>query len=168
MQVIKEVWDQSELVNTELTQFDQSTHISTAFAEEHEAHCWRMGSDADPAQWLTTVVAPPSEAIATEFGYGPETVSSLNYPNWFDQEAYEAALAAQATDDFDTRYGLYESIFLKMAEDVPFWYSGHTAYLAATADNVFGVNGWTTPDGVLGSGISPEVEVRWHEVFIES
>jgi ABC-type transport system substrate-binding protein len=168
MQVVEQVWTSSELVNVTLTQFDQATHISTAQQSQHQAHCWRMGSDADPGLWVTTTIGPPTEEIAAEFGYGPERVATGNFSDWFDQDTYEASLAASQTADFDERYALYEQVWTTMAEQAVFWYSGHTPFMVATDSNIYGLNGWTLPDGQLGSGILPETNMRFAEAFIVS
>ena len=55
---------------------------------------------------------------------------------------------------------------LRFAEDVPLWYSGHTATMIATEDNVVGLNSWELPDGSLGVG-HPAAEGRWNQVFID-
>lgn len=166
MQVIEQVWSQSELVNVNLTQYDQSTHIANAFASEHQAHCWRQGSDADPALWIPGWVGPPTEEIAVESGYGPEEVATLNFHNWFEAATYEAAIAASQTSDFDERFALYEQVSTRLNEEAVFWFSGHTALMVASADNVFGLSGWTLPDGQLGIGILPDANIRVTEAFI--
>ena len=55
---------------------------------------------------------------------------------------------------------------VRIAEDIPLWYSGHTATLIATEDNVVGLNSWILPDGTLGAG-HPAAEGRWHQVWID-
>lgn len=170
MQVIEQAWTGSELVNVNLTNYDQQTHIGYAlgappdFQGEHGAHCWRFSSDSDPSVDINPALAPPTPAIAEAAGI-PGVVSPLNFANWFNGEAFGAAAGALATDDFDERYALYESIMLKIAEDVPVWYSGHTATMIATAGDVNGFNGWLLPDGTVGIGF-PAGEGRFHEVWI--
>ena len=56
---------------------------------------------------------------------------------------------------------------LKIAEDVPLWYSGHTATMIATESNIVGLNSWNLPDGTLGIGF-PNAEGRWHQVSISN
>jgi ABC-type transport system substrate-binding protein len=94
-------------------------------------------------------------------------VSPLNFPNYWNPEAFTAAREAIATDDFDTRYALYEQINMDIARDVPIWFSGHTATMIATSDEVSGLNGWHLPNGDLGIGF-PAAEGRWVEVFVTS
>ena len=171
MQVIEEVWTGSELVNVSLTNFDQQTHINNAlgappdFIGTHQAHCFRWSSDDDPSLGLNPFLAPPTPEIAEAAGI-PDVVSPLNFPNWFNPEAFGAAVAATQTDNFDERYALYESIMLAIAEEVPIWYSGHTATAFGIDPSVTGLNGWHLPSGGLGAGI-PAVEGRYHEVSIE-
>lgn len=170
MQVIEQAWTASELVEVNLTNFDQQTHIGNAlgappdFVGVHGAHCWRFSSEQDPSFDINNAVAPPSPAVAEAAGI-PGVVSPLNFSNYFDGEVFGAAVAAVQTDDFDERYALYESIMIKFAEDAPGWYSGHTATMIATADNVNGFNGWLLPSGDIGIGF-PAAEGRYHEVWI--
>ena len=171
MQVIEEVWTGSELVNVSLTNFDQQTHINNAlgappdFIGTHGAHCWRWSSDNDPSLGLNPFLAPPDPATAAAAGI-PDVVSPLNFPNWFNGDAFTAAVGATLTDDFDERYALYEGIMLAIAEEVPIWYSGHTATAFGIDPSVTGLNGWHLPSGELGAGI-PATEGRYHEVSVE-
>ena len=72
---------------------------------------------------------------------------------------------ASATTDFDERYALYEKVNLRIARDVPIWYSGATATAIATDTNIHGVDAWFTPDGSLGIGL-PSAEGRWHQTYV--
>ncbi len=170
MQVIEQTWTASGLVNVELTNYDQQTHINYAlgaengFLGEHGAHCWRWSSEDDPAVGLNQHLAPPTAEVAEAAGL-PGVVSPFNFPNWFDQVAFEAAVASTQTDDFDERYALFETIMLRFAEEVPIWYSGHTATAFVTAPDVQGLIGWHLPSGTVGIGI-PAVEGRWAEVWL--
>ena len=170
MQVIEQTWTASGLVNVELTNFDQQTHINYAlgaengFVGEHGAHCWRWSSDDDPSLGLNPALAPPTADIAAEAGI-PEVVSPFNFANYWNPDAFGAAAAAIQTDDFDERYALYESIMLTFAEEVPLWYSGHTATAFVLDPSIQGLIGWHLPSGELGVGI-PAVEGRWAEVWL--
>ena len=170
MQVLEQTWTASELVNVELTNYDQQTHINYAlgaengFLGEHGAHCWRFSSDSDPSVDINPGFAPPTAEIAEAAGI-PGVVSPLNFANYFDGDVFGAAVGALQTDNFEERYALYESIMLKIAEDVPIWYSGHTATAFGTDPSVQGLNGWHLPSGDVGIGF-PAVEGRYHEVWI--
>ncbi|MDH3301697.1 MAG: ABC transporter substrate-binding protein [Acidimicrobiia bacterium] len=169
MAVSEQLWTSSELVNVTLTNFDQQTHINTAlgtppdFVGEHGIHCWRWSSEDDPSLTIGPAVAPPNPAIAEAAGV-PGVVSPLNFSNWFDGDVFAASIAAVRTDVFEERKALYEQIMLKAAEDVPMYYSGHTATMIATVPEVQGLNGWHSPDGTVGIGF-PNAEGRWHEVW---
>ena len=155
-----------ELVNVELTQFDQQTHINRAITDEHNAHCWRFSDDNDPATY-TSAFAPPTAEIAAENGLDG-IVSPVNFPNYFSAANFGAAAGAVATDDFDERFAAYESIMLDFAENVPLWYSGHTATMIAADPKLDGIVGWHLPQGGdLGIG-QQAAEGRWLEVFITS
>ena len=153
MQVVEQVWTGSELVNVTLTQFDQATHINNAVSDVHHAHCWRWGTENDPSVAVNPFVAPKADSIG-------------NFTNFDDAEMQAWAAEASATDDFETRKALYGKIMTKINNEGLTWYSGGTAVMIAKAPEVKGVNSWTLPDGQLGSGIAPEAQVRWFQVFI--
>ncbi len=172
MQVLEQTWSASGLVNIELTNYDQQSHIDYAlgadngFVGQHTTHCWRVSADQDPSTYLNAALAPPTAEIATELGLDPaSTVSPLNWSNYFDAELFGNLTAATQTDDFQTRYDLYEQVMLKLTEDVPIWFSGHTATAFITGSDVRGLNSWTLPSGTLGIGL-PNVEGRWHSAWI--
>ena len=170
MQVLQTVWESTGLVTTELTSFDQPTHINNAlgspdngFVGTHQAHCWRWSSDEDPSLSLNSAFGAPTAEIAGEFGV---PFSATNFPNFFDADMYANLVAAIQTDDFQTRYDLYEQVNITINEQNPIWYSGHTATAIATAEGITGFNGWTTPDGVLGAGF-PAAEGRYTFIRFE-
>ncbi len=152
MQVIEQVWSGSELVNVTLTQFDQATHINIAISDEHKAHCWRWGSEADPSAPINPFLTDPAESIS-------------NFPNWYDPEAFGWAMEAIQTDDFETRKDLYSKIMVRINEQAPVWYAGGTATLIATDENIRGVNNWTLPSGDLGNG-TPGALTFFTEMFV--
>ena len=152
MQVLEQVWSGSGLVNVNLTQFDQATHINNAIADEHRAHCWRWGTDADPSAAITPFLADPAESVG-------------NFPNWFDPEAYDWALQAIQTDDFEERKALYSQIMVRINEQATVWYSGGTATLIATDENIRGVDDWTLPSGNLGDG-TPGAGTYFTEIYV--
>lgn len=164
MQVLDQVWTSSELINVSLTSFDQQTHINNALSDTHAAHCWRFSDDNDPSTTVSSATAPPTEEIAAANGLDG-IVSPVNFPNYFKLEDFQAAQAAVATDDFDERFALYESIMLDWAENAVMWYSGHTATMIASDASVEGVAGWHLPSGELGIGMQG-AEARWVEVFV--
>ena len=153
MQVLEQVWTGSEQVNVTLTQFDQATHINNAVSDVHKAHCWRWGTENDPSVAVNPFVAPKAESIG-------------NFTNFDDPEMQQWAAEASATDDFETRKELYSQIMTKINNEGLTWYSGGTAVMIAKDPDVKGFNSWTFPDGTLGSGIAPEAQARWFQVFI--
>ena len=153
MQVAEQVWTGSELVNVTLTQFDQATHINNAISDTHAAHCWRWGTENDPSVAVNPFVAPKADSIG-------------NFTNFDDAEMQAWAAEASATDDFETRKELYGKIMTKINNEGLTWYSGGTAVMIAKDPAVKGFNSWTFPDGTLGSGIAPEAQARWFQVFI--
>ncbi|MCP3910605.1 MAG: ABC transporter substrate-binding protein [Actinomycetia bacterium] len=170
MQVLEQTWGGSGLVNVELTNYDQQTHINYALGAEngfvgsHTTHCWRVSADDDPSLFLNSALAPPTAEIAAAAGLDG-IVSPLNWSNYFDGEVFTNLVAATRTDNFDERYALYEAVMLKLAEDVPIWFSGHTATALITESSIMGLNSWELPSGTLGAG-HPNAEGRWHSAWI--
>ena len=166
MQVLEQVWTQSGLVNVTLTNFDQQTHINNALGSDngfvgiHRPTAGAGATDEDPSTFLNAALAPPTAEVAEAAGLPAALVSPLNFSNYFDPEAFANLVAAVQTDDFDERYALYETVMMKLAEDVPIWYSGHTATALVTDANLMGLNAWDLPDGTLGTG-HPNAEGRW-------
>lgn len=152
VQVIEQVWTGSELVNVNLTSFDQATHINMALNDEHDAHCWRMSGEGDPGPLLSPAVADPA-------------VSPLNFSNYFDPEMVAWATEAGQTDDSGIRKELFGKINQRWNEQGVFWYAGQTATAVVTADNVKGLSSWTLPSGNLGLG-TPDAVGRWGQAFI--
>jgi peptide/nickel transport system substrate-binding protein len=154
MQVIEQVWSGTGLINVKLTQYDQATHINNGISDQTAAHCWRWGTENDPASAIDPFVAD-------------STVSVANFPNYDDPEMVQWATEADATDDFETRKALYSKIMTKINETAILWYSGGTAQMIATAPNVKNVLGWTLPGGDLGVGIQG-AQMRPAEVFVSN
>jgi len=50
------------------------------------------------------------------------------------------------------------------ANEVPMWYSGHTATLLAVTEGITGLRQWVLPDGQLGIG-HPAAVGRWGQVW---
>ncbi len=78
---------------------------------------------------------------------------------------FQNLVAATQTSDFDERYALYESVMQKLTDDVPIWFSGHTATALIADANLMGLNNWTLPDGQLGSG-HINAEGRWRSAWL--
>lgn len=171
MQVLEQTWTASGLVDVELTNYDQQTHIGYAlggdngFVGSHTTHCWRVANDEDPSTWLTPALSAPTAEIAEAAGLpGP---SPLNWSNYWNEEVFANLIAATKTGDFDERYVLYEKVMLQLAEDVPIWFSGHTATALIVADELTGLASWELPDGTLGNG-HPNAEGRWGQAWLDN
>ena len=171
MQVLEQPWTASGLVDVNLTNYDQQTHIDYAlgadngFIGSHTTHCWRVATDEDPSTFLNAALAPPTAEIAEANGLDPATVSPLNWSNYFDAEVFGNLIAATQTGDFDERYALYEAVMVKLAEDLPIWFSGHTATALIVDDDIQGLNSWVLPNGSLGTG-HPNAEGRWAQAYL--
>ena len=156
MEVTQQFWNETGLVNTELTAFDQATHINMAlgmaneFRGEHEVHCWRWGSEADPG--------------GDNSGSAPWETSPFNFSNWHDPDHYALLEEARTTDDVAVRQALYEQANLMVNEQVPIYFSGGTATAIATEAGLGGLDSWVLSDGELGIG-HPAAEGRWGQAY---
>jgi peptide/nickel transport system substrate-binding protein len=172
MQVIEQVWTASGLVNVNMTNYDQQTHINYAlglengFVGSHGAHCWRWSDDDDPSTNLDAEFAPPTEGVAEAAGI-PGVVSPINFSNFFSGTIFQNLVAATQTDVFEERYALYEAVMLELAEQVPVWYSGHTATALIVDPSVQGLASWVLPDGALGDGL-PGAVGNWAQAWLAS
>ncbi len=164
IQVIQQVWEGTGQMNITLTQFDQATHINNGINDLTAVHCWRWSGEGDPSAYIVPFVSPPTQELADQYGTGAPSVS--NFPNWFDPEVFEWAVAANQTDDFETRKDLYSKIMVRINEQNPIYYSGGTAVAIGAEPSVKGFTNWTLPDGELGNGI-PGAIARWGQVYIE-
>ncbi|MEM9467003.1 MAG: ABC transporter substrate-binding protein [Actinomycetota bacterium] len=169
-QVLEQTWSASGLINVELTNYDQQTHIDYAlgadngFVGNHTTHCWRFGTDEDPSTFLNGAFAPPTAEIAEAAGL-EGVVSPINWSNYFDGEMFGDLVAAIRTTDFDERHALYEAVMTKLNEDAVFWYAGHTATALIVDSSIKGLNSWSLPSGTLGVG-HPNAEGRWAQAWI--
>ena len=156
MEVSQQFFEATGLVNVELTAFDQATHINMAlgmaneFRGEHEIHCWRWGSEADPG--------------GDNSGSAPWETSPFNFSNWHDPDHYALLEEARTTDDVAVRQALYEQANLMVNEQVPIYFSGGTATAIATAAGLGGLDSWILSDGELGIG-HPAAEGRWGQAY---
>ena len=83
--------------------------------------------------------------------YGLDGIfTPTNFFNYFDIEVFGALVQATQTDVFEERYALYEMVMMKFTQDIPVYYSGHTATMLAVTSGVEGINGWVLPDGTFG------------------
>lgn len=163
LQVMEQLYTATGLVEVNLQNFDQQTHIGIAFNDEHGIHCWRFRDDNDPATYVTAQVTPPTEAIADAAGV--PGWSPINWANYWNPDVFEAALAATHTDDFATRKSLYDKVMTELNEDAVYFFSGHTATLIAVNPSIKGLDAWHLPSGNVGIG-HPNAEGHWSEVWI--
>ena len=155
IQVVEQLWSASGMVDVNLTNYDQQTHIGYAlgappdFQGSHGVHCWRWSSQNDPSTELNRQLAPHTLGVAAAYGLDG-IFTPTNFPNYFDIEIFGWLIAAIGTDVFEERYALYEMVMMRLARDVPIYFSGHTATLLALDTNISGINGWVLPDGTFG------------------
>jgi len=157
MSVLEQLWTATGLVNVNLSNFDQQTHINMALGMEngfegtHGVHCWRFSSEDDPASILAQ-------------DFNTWQANPFNWSNWNNDEVMAMVAESLTTDDFDTRYALFEKIGLLINENVPIYWSGHTATVIATAAGLGGFDAWKLPDGSMGAG-HPNAEGRWGQAY---
>ena len=155
-EVTQQFWNETGLINTELTHFDQATHINMAlgmaneYRGEHEAHCWRWGSEDDPG--------------GDNSGSSPWETSPFNFPNWYDPDHYALLEEARTMEDIPTRAALYEQAGLIQNAAAPIWFSGGTATAIVTAAGLGGFDSWVLVDGEVGIG-HPSAVGNWGQAY---
>lgn len=155
MQVVSEGWKATKLVDVELTQFDQATHINNGIQDNTDAHCWRWGGEGDPQAGIAGFLADPATAVG-------------NFTNWEGESAAVAIAAkeeAGKTIDPAIRKAAYETIMIEMNKNALTWYSGHTATAFITQPSIKGLTSWALPSGVRGVGF-PAGEGRIWGVWV--
>lgn len=152
MQVVSEGWKATGLVDVELTQFDQATHINKGISDDTAAHCWRWGGEGDPQAGIAAFLADPATAVG-------------NFTNWEGESAAVAIAAkneAGQTIDPAVRKAAYETVMTEINNNAVTWYSGHTATAFIVQPSIKGLLSWTLPSGTKGTGM-PGGEGRiWH------
>jgi len=151
MQVVSEGWKATGLVDVELTQFDQATHIQNALGDKHEAHCWRWGGEGDPQASLTTMFAEPAV-----------TQNLSNFVSDIQQEVKAALEESGATLDIAVRKAAFEKANIVMNEQALTWYSGHTANAFISQPTIKGIASWTVPSGTKGVGLAGGEGRMWN------
>ncbi len=131
----------------------------------HGAHCWRWSDQDDPSNSINPFLAPYSAGDRRGGRLARRRVAAQ-----LPELLGPGVVRRRPGGDHDRRLrrpgiALYEQINLAIAENVPIWFSGHTATMIGTESNVSGLNGWHLPSGDLGVGF-PAAEGRWLEVFL--
>ncbi|HSL58941.1 MAG TPA: ABC transporter substrate-binding protein [Acidimicrobiales bacterium] len=147
-QAYQAYWGQAG-VDVTLNQVEQAAHIANAigspdtdppFAGSYMVNCWRNGSQADPYTVLSQA-------------YGPVATAPGNVTNYTSERLDANLVTLRESADFDTRYAANEDIMLELAEQVPVLWTGGTATAVFAVPEVRGLTTWSTPDGVLGTGV---------------
>ena len=92
-------------------------------------------------------------------------MSPINFSNFFSGTIFQNLVAATQTNVFEERYALYEAVMLELADQVPIWYSGHTATALIVDPSVKGLASWVLPDGTLGDGL-PGAVGNWAQAWL--
>jgi ABC-type transport system substrate-binding protein len=71
----------------------------------------------------------------------------LNFARYRSPEVDAALQAQRDTNDFETRKAEFGEIWSKFAEDVPYAFLVHNRTAWATKGNIYGLEGFTTPEG---------------------
>jgi peptide/nickel transport system substrate-binding protein len=144
---------------------EQSVLIQQALTGDYQAMNFRAGGEQDP---LTTL----------EAAFGDPEVFITNFTNYNTEEVEEVLDTLRTTDDLEVRKAAVEELGLKLAEDVPVYWTGSDLAFIAYNDRVKGVASWVLPSlpqtddempaptGTLGDGAVPAVTF-WSQVWVE-
>jgi len=144
---------------------EQSVLIQAALTGDYQAMNFRAGSEQDP---LTVL----------EAAFGDPEVFITNFTNYTNEEVEQVLDTLRSTDDLDERRAAVEELGLKLAEDLPVYWTGSDLAFIAYNSNVKGVASWVVPSvpqtddempaptGTLGDGAVPAVTF-WSQVWRE-
>jgi peptide/nickel transport system substrate-binding protein len=97
-----------------------------------------------------------SYPFITSKGAAPETLIKLNFARYRNPAVDQALQAQRETDDETARQTEWATIWRAFAEDLPYAFLAHDRTGWVTKPNVYGLGGFTTPEGVPLPAIS-----RW-------
>jgi peptide/nickel transport system substrate-binding protein len=141
--------EQAALVTNLMGSPDQDPPFSGDFM----VGCFRLINAGDPYNTFRGYFGDPSE----QFG---------NITNFTTPELTKLVDDLRLTADFDERYAIVEQIGLIINEEVPVVFAVGTPSMIGVRDAVKNVEGWTTPDGDVGTGMAFGI-TRWGEVWLE-
>lgn len=136
-------------VDVELRQVEQATHVTEAISGDYDAKCFRAGLNRDPYPTLR-------DAFTEE--------SNINFTRFTDPSIDENLERLAASSDLEERQALVEEISMTVNENFPMNYHGSTLSVLAARDVVKNLDGWTFPDGTVGSGV-PGATTMWAFVW---
>jgi peptide/nickel transport system substrate-binding protein len=144
---------------------EQSVLIQQALTGDYQAMNFRAGSEQDP---LTTL----------EGALGDPEVFITNFSNYTNEDVEATLETLRGTDDLDTRKAAVEELGVKLAEDLPVYWTGSDLAFIAYDPQVNGIASWVLPSvpqsndempaptGTLGDGAVPAVTF-WSQVWLE-
>jgi peptide/nickel transport system substrate-binding protein len=144
---------------------EQSVLIQQALTGDYQAMNFRAGSEQDP---LTVL----------EAAFGDPEVYITNFTNYTNEDVEQTLDTLRSTDDADERRTAVEDLGLKLAEDLPVYWTGSDLAFIAYNTSVNGVASWVLPSvpptddempaptGTLGDGAVPAVTF-WSHVWRE-
>ncbi|MFA5566754.1 MAG: ABC transporter substrate-binding protein [Acidimicrobiia bacterium] len=137
-------------VETHLNQVDQAQLITNVvgsadqnppYLGNYMISCYRLGSQDDPYT-----------AFRGQFGdVSTQLANSTNYTS----DNIDAQIEVLRTStDFSERYAAVESMMMEFTEQMPLVWTGGTATALFSNLKVHGLDGWYTPEGVAGIGMT--------------
>jgi peptide/nickel transport system substrate-binding protein len=144
---------------------EQSVLIQQALTGDYQAMNFRAGTEQDP---LTVL----------EGAFGDPEVYITNFTNYTNEDVEQTLDTLRSTDDVDERRTAVEELGLKLAEDLPVYWTGSDLAFIAYNTSVKGVASWVLPSvpqtddempaptGTLGDGTVPAVTF-WSQVWRE-
>jgi peptide/nickel transport system substrate-binding protein len=144
---------------------EQSVLIQQALTGDYQAMNFRAGSENDP---LTTL----------EAAFGDPDVFITNFTNYTNDDVEQTLDTLRSTDDLEERKATVEDLGLKLAEDLPVYWTGSDLAFIAYSDRLAGIASWVLPSvpqsndempaptGTLGDGAVPAVTF-WSQVWLK-
>lgn len=150
-QAYQAFWEQVGF-SVNLGSVEQAAHIDRALglssdpplAGDFMIQCWRSGGENDPYETF--------EGAFSEWETNATNVTNFTHPG-----IDEALETLRTTNDLDERKAAVVDIGLILNEEMPLSWSGSTAHAVGIREPVKGLLSWTSPEGVLGGGVSSSV-----------
>ncbi|MFA5565658.1 MAG: ABC transporter substrate-binding protein [Acidimicrobiia bacterium] len=108
-----------------------------------------LKGDFEMVFWRPGLSVSPLSTIRGEY-MNPDDLS--NYANWTDPRIHEAEAELSTAKSFDDEYAAVEKFLTAVADQVVFIMVASNNEFFATSPDIFGIDSWKTPDGVLGYG----------------
>lgn len=120
-----------------------------------------INGDFEMVFWRPSMAVSPLSTMRN--GYmNPDDLA--NYANWTDPRVHEAEAELSAAKSFQEEFDAVEKFLTAVADQAVYLMVASNNEFFATDPNVYGLDSWVTPEGVLGYG-SRAGATHWGQVY---